>query len=89
MVALSKLDDAVLHFRSAMLDVFPEVCNVPNFIQGRYYRDAVKNYGVAALLSVCMEEMLHGLPKQQVPSTYVHMCAEDGLRVTPVHVSCA
>ena len=65
-IALTDLDDAVLGLRRSMLAAFPEMCNVPNFLQGRYYRDAVKNYGVAALLSVCMEEMLHGLPKQRV-----------------------
>jgi len=36
------------------------------FLFVRHFREAVRNYGVEALLSVCMEEMLHGLYKHRV-----------------------
>ena len=71
-VGLTELDD----LRKIMKDVFPERCNIPNFLYGRHFREAVDNFGVAALLSVCMEEMLHGIPKRQVMNIvilYLHL----------------
>ncbi len=64
--ALDELDNALRDLREKMQQAFPWLCNRVNFFYGRHYREAVKNWGVAALLSVCMEEMLHGLPKQPV-----------------------
>jgi hypothetical protein len=64
--ALNEIDDALREFREKMLKAFPELCKRVNFFYGRHYREAVKNFGVAALLSVCMEEMLHGVSKHRV-----------------------
>ena len=64
--SLNELDSALLAFRQAMLGAYPELCHRPNFLFGRHYKEAVRNYGVPALLSVCMEEMLHGLSKDRV-----------------------
>jgi hypothetical protein len=64
--SLDALDEALIAFRLAMLQAYPELCNRVNFLFGRHFREAVRNYGVGALLSVCMEEMLHGLYKHRV-----------------------
>ncbi len=59
--SLDELHEALIAFRRAMLEIFPDLCNRVNFLYGRHFREAVRSYGVAALLSVCVEEFLHGL----------------------------
>jgi hypothetical protein len=72
--SLDAMDTALMDFRLAMLHIYPELCDRVNFLFGRHFKEAVRNYGIGGLLSVCMEEMFHGLYKHRVILRMLQLC---------------
>lgn len=67
--SLNELDFSIVASITSLQANWPGEFLTPNVNTVRHLRESTRNYGVASLLNVMLEEMLHGRYKRRAPST--------------------